>query len=141
MATGNAALHLTSEPAPESKDASARVTAGKPDAGIEDLIGEVLTAISDVSVQAWREVQAGQMSTAIKTQGGDLVALLYQARQVLGGASFADVMHRQSRVLRQRRGVGLSQAEVSEITDELIAVVVRVDATMRAMAQTTNHLQ
>ena len=138
MPNGNAALHLAFEPA---REAAAAVPAGEPTTGIEDLIGEVLVAISDVSVQAYREAQAGQMSTPIKTQGGDLVALLYQARQVLGEVSFADVMHRQGHVLRRRRGVELNQAAVSEIADELIAVVVRVDATLQAMAQTTNHLQ
>jgi hypothetical protein len=132
MANGAAiALRLVSEPECSAKPAAAN----KPDAGIEDLVGDVLVGLADVSVQAFREVQADGLSKPTRAQGGELISLLYQARQVLGEVKFDAMARRQAQQrLRQRHGVALSPAVVEEIADELIAIVVPVDATMRAMA-------
>jgi hypothetical protein len=102
MPNGAAAqLPRTLEPPPATAPNSTEV---------EVTIGELLTAIADLSVRALVEHQKdGRLTSATKSQGGALVAQLYELRQVLGGADFACTMRRQAQLrLRWRHGVALS---------------------------------
>ena len=75
------------------------------------------------------------LTSTTKRQGGALVAQLYELRQLLGATSFASIMHRQAQLqLRQRHGIALSPATADAVAEEVIAVVVQVDAVMRALA-------
>ena len=102
---------------------------------MEGLIGEVLIAFADVSMQAWHEVQDTGLTAATRSQGGSLVAVLHQAQQALGAVKFANTVHQQAQLrLRQHRGITLSTATVGAIADEVLGIVTQVDAVMRAGA-------
>jgi hypothetical protein len=97
----------------------------------EDQIGKVLVEFTAISVRAWQEVQGGKMSAVTRSQGGDLVAQLYWIRTELGETKFVAAMHQQARVrLGQHH---LSEETATEIAEDLLDVVNKVVATMRAM--------
>jgi hypothetical protein len=127
MAANGAAVVLPFAPEPLSPPAP--TAAGKPDAGIEDLIGEVLVAFADASLQAVYEYSGGRISPATREKGGELVATLYAQRQALGEHKFAEAMRQQGRLRLRRHGVNLSEADVDEVVNMIAGIVDRVAAT------------
>lgn len=132
MANGHRALSLVSEPP------------AAPAPPTEEKIGQAVADIACLLCAGIFELQGGGLDPALKAEGGRRIAVLYTLQTAHAGETdFASVAREHGRIALRRfftldfyraHGPGAGEAALDEVVDEVLAILGRVAAFERAMA-------